>query len=164
MTKSLALIRKEPEEIVATFPEGAGRFRLPIEAETYVHAPSEGWDGLGFRISAIDPAELPPGKRRVSMSVDGVELIDGEPNWILEDEPPPPWPELSQRQFWKVLALAGMHADVMAAVDALPLEDQIEAKQALSYRHDHWLIQATRPAFGLDDAQFRDLWFWGASL
>lgn len=164
MTNSLALIRGEPAEIIATLQEGTGRIRLPIEAETYVHAPYDGWQGLGFRIAAIGPAEIPPGKRPVSTGAEGVELVDGEPTWILEDQPPAPWPELSQRQFWKVLALAGMHADVMSAVDALPLEDQIEAKQALTYRHDHWLIQATRPAFGLDDAQFRDLWFWGASL
>lgn len=78
--------------------------------------------------------------------------------------PLPVWPELTQRQFWKVLALAGMHEDVMVAVDAMPLEDRIEATQATTYEHDHWLIQQFRPAFGLDDSQFRDLWFWGASL
>ena len=106
------------------------------------------------------PVTIPEGKQ-VSTTV---ELVGGVVRFALEDIPPEPWPELSQRQFWKVLALAGMHADVMTAVDSLPLEDQIEAKQALSYQHDHWLIQATRPAFGLDDVQFRDLWFWGASL
>lgn len=105
----------------------------------------------------LQPVTIPAGKQ-VSTAV---ELVDGVVRFVLEDIP---WPELSQRQFWKVLALAGMHGDVMMAVDALPLEDQIEAKQALTYRHDHWLIQATRPAFGLDDTQFRDLWFWGASL
>lgn len=74
------------------------------------------------------------------------------------------WPQLTNRQFWKALALTGMHASVTAHIDALPLEDQIEAKQAQIYHFDHWLITETRPLFGLDDAQFKTLWYWAFTL
>jgi hypothetical protein len=137
--------------------ERIGDIRLP--ANIGAVWPDDDLAAVGL-YRAYPPAEIPEGKQ-VSANVewDGTGV-----RYVLEDSPPPPWPELSQRQFWKVLALAGMHAEVMAAVDALPLEDQIEAKQAMSYQQDHWLIAATRPAFDLDDAQFRDLWYWGATL
>lgn len=109
---------------------------------------------------AYPPDVIPDGMRtNAAVEWDGAGV-----RYVLEPVPPVPWPELTQRQFWKVLALAGMHEDVMAAVDAMPLEDRIEATRATTYEHDHWLIQQFRPAFGLDDSQFRDLWFWGASL
>lgn len=74
------------------------------------------------------------------------------------------WPPLTQRKFWKALAITGMYTGIMAHIDTLPLEDQIEAKQAQEYLFDHWLITETRPLFGLDDAQFKTLWFWAYTL
>jgi hypothetical protein len=118
MTRSLALIRNEPEQILATLQDGSGRIRLPLDEETYVHAPSDGWEGLGFRIAAIGPAEMPPGKRPVSSGVDGVELISGEPTWILEDEPPAPRRQVQKALVEQRLIEAGLMDAAFAALSS----------------------------------------------
>jgi len=74
------------------------------------------------------------------------------------------WPTLTNKQFWKVLARTGLHQTIMAFVDTLPLEDQIEAKQSDEYKPDHWLIAENRASFGLNDEEFKTIWFYGHTL
>lgn len=123
-------------------------------------------DGVTYRdwevVAVVDAGPNPPVGKEYQF-VYTIEMVDGVPTKVYQYADVP-WPVLSQRQFWKALALTGMHVGVTAHIDTLSLEDQIEAKQAMEYQHDHWLITDTRPLFGLDDTQFRDLWFWAATL
>lgn len=119
-----------------------------------------GWEGFGYKVVPYHPAEVKPGQHIVSAED---KLVKGEVYQMAtyEDDE---WPGLTNKQFWKVLALAGLHAGIMAFVDNLPLEDQIEAKQSAEYRPDHWLISENRASFGLNDEQFKTIWFWATTL
>jgi len=87
----LSLLQTEPLALIAIFHETIGRIELPGQAEpTTVSPVLAGWEGFGFRVATILPAEIPAGKRRVSLGADGVTFVDGEPTWILEDVPLPP--------------------------------------------------------------------------
>lgn len=86
MTTYLALIAAAENAIVAIGPDTIGFLELPGIGT--VSPPQVGWSGSGYRIVAIEPADIPAGRRRVSLGIDGVEFVDGEPTWILEDEPP----------------------------------------------------------------------------
>lgn len=161
--------------ILRTYPEGS---RIEITAPYWVYDengdPQElktgpvtfsAFVGVTYREWSVLAIEIPdpaPGPGQVVEDF-ATEMVNGVPTrvYTYTDEP---WPILSNRQFWKALAMTGLHAAVMAKVDTFPLEDQIEAKQAQEYEHDHWLITEARPDFNLDDAQFRTMWFWAATL
>jgi hypothetical protein len=85
-----ALIRTDPEQIASIFPATASRLLLPgVEPISYVMPPEVGWEGFGFRIAEVVPADpVPEGKREISRTV---ELVDGVPVEILtlEDLPKP---------------------------------------------------------------------------
>lgn len=87
----LALVRLDPAEIVFTFPASARSLTLPGgEPNTVISPPQAGWEGFGFRIAQVIPADPPPeGKVAVARTV---ELIDGVPAELLtlEDAPPEP--------------------------------------------------------------------------
>jgi hypothetical protein len=98
MTIELALIRNKPEAIVSVFFDTIGRIDLPgTNPISTVHAPQDGWNGQGFRIAKVVPAEIPAGKEMIGRTV---HLLDGVPTEFVElaDVPPPPPLEATRAQ------------------------------------------------------------------
>jgi hypothetical protein len=164
MTETLALIRtSEAEAVVSVFPETAGRIDLPGVGQ--VSPPVDGWEGDGYRIAAISPNGIPSGKQQVSSGVDGVELIDGDPMWILEDTPPgPPVSEVSAAQAKLALDAATILDDVEAMIAAHPVRAvRIWFADANAWERSHPYVSALGAEMSLDDDAIDGL-FAAASL
>ncbi|MFI5409152.1 hypothetical protein [Kaistia sp. UC242_56] len=117
MTPELALIcTGDIEAVVSVFPVTAGRIELPGVGQ--LSPPQAGWQGDGYRIAAIGPAEIPSGKRPISTGADGVELIAGVPTWILEDEPPAPRRQVLKAVVEQRLIEAGLMDAAFAALSS----------------------------------------------
>jgi len=117
MSQELALIRTTPPEaIVSVFPETVGRIDLPGVGQ--LSPPQDGWEGDGYRIAAIEPSVTPAGKQRVSPGVEGVELVNGLPTWILTDLPPEPRRQVPKAIVEQRLIEAGLMDAAFAALSS----------------------------------------------
>jgi len=158
----LALIRTgSPEAIVSVFPASTGRIDLPDVGQ--LSPPQAGWEGDGYRIAGIGPDEIPAGKQVVSRDVNGAELLDGTPAWILEDEPPAPIPDrVTSRQFFLQLDALGLLTAVEAWVDQQSLPIQIAFERSSTFVRDDTMLQQGFTALGFSPQQI-DAFFQGAS-
>lgn len=106
----------------------------------------------------------------------GYELIE----WVMEEPPPPdpiPVNEISDRQFFQQLAIAGVitEAEALAAVqtgtipaalltfiETMPVEDQFAAKMLVSgaviFKRDHPMTGALAEGMQWTDEQLNGLW------
>jgi hypothetical protein len=161
MTTELALIRDNPEALVAVFPATQGRVRLPMEPETYVHAPVAGWAGEGFRIAEVIAPAIPEGKQ---VSTD-VGLVAGVPTYGLEDVPVPPVPDrVTSRQFFLQLAAAGLLDPVEAWIDTQPLPIQIAFERSGTFVRDDPMLQQGFEGLQFTVAQIDDFFVAAAAL
>lgn len=80
-----ALIQEDA--ILRVYPAGIARVELTGPMDTI--GPSDPtWSRAdGFRIAAVLPVQVPDGKLRRAIDLTGVQLVDGNPVWILDDAP-----------------------------------------------------------------------------
>lgn len=126
------------------------------------------YDGIGYW-PIQPPDQTPAGK--IAVSRDRV-LVGGQVKWVevLEDAPPPPFPDLTRRQLLLALLSIGItEAMVDAEIELIgDLEERaysaIEWKAASSFRRHHPLVDMMAPSFSLPAEQVDDLWRWAAGL